>query len=94
MFNLMNDFNNIPFNKNEDLKKRIKNLDKELFFILSTARCRSSWFSNLFTYKVSFCYKEQTRYITNWNGFIDHIEKRPDKHIGFAAPELCLIRKR
>tara|TARA_Y100001951_G_C11244137_1_gene242350 strand:- start:27 stop:674 length:648 start_codon:yes stop_codon:yes gene_type:complete len=76
------------FNKNEDLKKRIKNLDKELFFILSTARCRSSWFSNLFTYKVSFCYKEQTRYITNWNGFIDHIEKRPEKYIGFADPEL------
>ena len=62
--------------------------DKEIFFILSTARCRSSWFSNLFTYKNSFCYKEQLRYITNWNEFTEKIEKRPEKYVGFSDTEL------
>ena len=61
---------------------------KEIFFILSTARCRSSWFSNLFTYKNSFCYKEQLRYMTNWNEFTEKIEKRPEKYVGFSDPEL------
>ena len=73
---------------NENFKKRIKNLNKEVFFILSTARCRSSWFGNLFTYKDSFCYKEELRYIANWDEFIDRIEKRPEKYVGFADPEL------
>ena len=71
-----------------DLKKRIKNLNKEIFFILGTARCRSSWFGNLFTYKDSFCYKEELRYIANWSEFIDRIEKRPEKYVGFSDPEL------
>ena len=48
---------------NDQLRKRIEKIDKKIFFILSTARCRSSWFSNLFTYKDSFCYNEETRYI-------------------------------
>jgi len=74
--------------KNKNLKKRIKNLNKEVFFILSTARCRSSWFGNLFTYKDSFCYKEESRYITNWDELIDRIEKRPEKYVGFSDPEL------
>jgi|TARA_R100001086_G_scaffold66259_1_gene30804 hypothetical protein len=71
-----------------NLKKRIKNLNKKVFFILSTARCRSTWFGNLFTYKDSFCYKEESRYITNWHELIDRIEKRPEKYVGFSDPEL------
>ena len=67
---------------------RIKNLDKEVFFILSTARCRSSWFGNLFTYKDSFCYNEELRYISNWLELIDRIEQRPEKYVGFEDPEL------
>ena len=47
----------------EQLKERISKIDKKIFFILSTARCRSTWFANLFTYKDSFCYNEETRYI-------------------------------
>ena len=70
-----------------ELIKNIKN-KKEIFFILSTARNRSSWFSNVFTYKDSFCYKEQLRYMTNWNEFTDKIEKRPEKYVGFSDPEL------
>ena len=66
----------------------IEKLDKEVFFILSTARCRSSWFGNLFTYKDSFCYNEELRYISNWDELIERIERRPEKYIGFEDPEL------
>ena len=62
--------------------------NKQVFFILSTARCRSSWFGNLFTYKDSFCYNEESRYITNWDELVDRIEKRPEKYVGFEDPEL------
>jgi len=72
----------------EEEKERIKNLDKKVFFILSTGRCRSSWFGNFFTYKDSFCYNEESRYITNWHELIDRIEKRPEKYVGFEDPEL------
>ena len=72
----------------KDLKRRIKSLDKNIFFILSTARCRSSWFGNFFTYKDSFCYKEELRYVSNWDQLIDRIEKRPEKNVGFSDPEL------
>ena len=85
---IMYEKNKIKASPKEDLRKRIKSLNKEIFFILSTARCRSSWFGNLFTYKDSFCYKEELRYIANWNEFIDRIEKRPEKYVGFADPEL------
>ena len=61
----------------EQLKERIKNLDKNIFFILSTARCRSSWFANFFTYVDTFCYNEETRYINSWEELIDRIEERP-----------------
>ena len=61
---------------------------KEIFFILSTARCRSSWFGNLFTYKDSFCYKEQSRYMSSLDEFGDLINKRPEKYVGFSDPEL------
>ena len=67
---------------------RVKKLDKEVFFILSTARCRSSWFGNLFTYKDSFCYNEELRYISNWDELIERIERRPEKYVGFEDPEL------
>ena len=70
------------------IESRIKNLDKEVFFILSTARCRSSWFGNLFTYKDSFCYNEESRYIRNWDELVDRIEQRPEKYVGFEDPEL------
>ena len=70
------------------LESRIKNLDKEVFFILSTARCRSSWFGNFFTYKDSFCYNEELRYIIDWDELIDKIEQRPEKYVGFEDPEL------
>ena len=46
-----------------DIIERISKLDKKIFFILSTARCRSSWFANLFTYRDSFCYNEESRYL-------------------------------
>ena len=72
----------------EDLKERIKNLDKEVFFILSTARCRSTWFGNFFTYKDSFCWNEELRYCSCWEDIVDRIEKRPEKYIGFEDPEL------
>tara|TARA_Y100001949_G_scaffold146159_1_gene129626 strand:- start:118 stop:774 length:657 start_codon:yes stop_codon:yes gene_type:complete len=69
-------------------KTRIKNLNKEVFFILSTARCRSSWFGNFFTYKDSFCYNEELRFISNWDELIERIERRPEKYVGFEDPEL------
>ena len=72
----------------EELKERIKNLDKEIFFILSTARCRSTWFGNFFTYKDSFCWNEELRYCSCWEDIVDRIEKRPEKHVGFEDPEL------
>ena len=70
------------------IETRIENLDKKVFFILSSARCRSSWFGNYFTYKDSFCYNEESRYITNFNELIDRIESRPEKYVGFEDPEL------
>ena len=70
------------------IETRIENLDKEVFFILSTARCRSSWFANLFTYKNSFCFNEEFRYINNWDELVDRIEQRPEKYVGFGDPEM------
>ena len=70
------------------VKDRIQKLDKNIFFILSTARCRSTWFGNFFTYKDSFCWNEESRYYTNWDEMVDLIEKRPEKNIGFEDPEL------
>ena len=70
------------------IEDRIAKLDKEVFFILSTARCRSSWFANFFTYKDSFCYNEESRYIKNWDELVDRIESRPEKYVGFEDPEL------
>lgn len=61
---------------------------KNVFFILSTARCRSTWFSNLFTYKDSFCYNEELRYITNWSELKEKIEQRPEANVGFEDPEM------
>lgn len=72
----------------EELKERIRNLDKEVFFILSTARCRSSWFANLFTYTDTFCYNEETRYINSWEELVDRIEDRTEEYVGFEDPEL------
>lgn len=71
-----------------EIESRIKNLDKKVFFILSTARCRSSWFGNLFTYKDSFCFNEELRYINNWDELVDRIEQRPEKYVGFGDPEM------
>jgi len=71
-----------------EIESRIKNLDKKVFFILSTARCRSSWFGNLFTYKDSFCFNEELRYINNWDELVDRIEQRPEKYVGFEDPEM------
>ena len=61
---------------------------KNIFFILSTARCRSTWFSNLFTYKDSFCYNEELRYMTKWSQLKEKIEQRPERNVGFEDPEL------
>lgn len=61
---------------------------KNIFFILSTPRCRSTWFSNLFTYKNTFCYNEELRYMTKWSDFEDRIKSRSEKNIGFSDPEL------
>ena len=72
----------------EQLKERIKKINKKIFFVLSTARCRSTWFSNLFTYKDSFCYNEETRYINSWEELVDRIEERSEEYIGFEDPEL------
>ena len=72
----------------EQLKERISKIDKKIFFILSTARCRSTWFANLFTYKDSFCYNEETRYINSWEELVDRIEERPEYNVGFEDPEL------
>tara|TARA_Y100000766_G_C18791824_1_gene548599 strand:+ start:169 stop:825 length:657 start_codon:yes stop_codon:yes gene_type:complete len=70
-----------------DIIERISKLDKKIFFILSTARCRSSWFANLFTYRDSFCYNEESRYLRNWNDLVDRIEERPEEYVGFEDPE-------
>jgi len=72
----------------QQLKERISKIDKKIFFILSTARCRSTWFANLFTYKDSFCYNEETRYINSWEELVDRIEERSEEYIGFEDPEL------
>ena len=72
----------------EQLKERISKIDKKIFFILSTARCRSTWFANLFTYKDSFCYNEETRYINSWEELVDRIEDRTEEYVGFEDPEL------
>ena len=72
----------------EQLKERIKKINKKIFFVLSTARCRSTWFSNLFTYKDSFCYNEETRYINSWEELVDRIEERSEEYVGFEDPEL------
>ena len=72
----------------EQLKERISKIDKKIFFILSTARCRSTWFANLFTYKDSFCYNEETRYINSWEELVDRIEERSEEYVGFEDPEL------
>ena len=72
----------------QQLKERISKIDKKIFFILSTARCRSTWFANLFTYKDSFCYNEETRYINSWEELVDRIEERPEYNVGFEDPEL------
>ena len=62
--------------------------NKNIFFILSTARCRSTWFSNLFTYKDSFCYNEEGRYMSSLEDVYERIEKRPEKNVGFSDPEM------
>ena len=72
----------------QQLKERISKIDKKIFFILSTARCRSTWFANLFTYKDSFCYNEETRYINSWEELVDRIEERSEEYVGFEDPEL------
>ena len=72
----------------QQLKERISKIDKKIFFILSTARCRSTWFANLFTYKDSFCYNEETRYINSWEELVDRIEDRTEEYVGFEDPEL------
>ena len=72
----------------QQLKERISKIDKNIFFILSTARCRSTWFSNFFTYKDSFCYNEETRYINSWEELVDRIEERSERYVGFEDPEL------
>ena len=69
-------------------KDRVKNLNKKIFFILGTARTRSSWFGNFFTYKDSFCYNEESRYLDSWDDLIDRIEERSEDYVGFEDPEL------
>ena len=75
-------------NQQSQIITRIEKLDKEIFFILSTARCRSSWFGNLFTYKDSFCFNEELRYISYWDELVNRIGFRPEKYVGFEDPEL------
>lgn len=61
---------------------------KEPFFIFGTARTRSTWFSNWFTYTDCFCYNEQSRYMRNLDELQELIDKRPEVIVGFSDPEL------
>jgi hypothetical protein len=63
-------------------------MDKNIFFIFGTVRTRSTWFSNLFTYKDSFCYNEESRYLRNLDEIYERIERRPEKNVGFSDPEM------
>ena len=62
--------------------------NKNIFFIFSTARCRSTWFANFFTYKNSFCYNEESRYMTSLIDMSSHIKNREETNIGFSDPEM------
>lgn len=66
---------------------------KNIFFILSTPRCRSTWFSNLFTYKNTFCYNEELRYMTKWSDFEDRIKSRSEKTLVFQILNYFIILK-
>lgn len=61
---------------------------KEPFFIFGTARTRSTWFSNLFTYNGVFCYNEESRYMRHLDEIQDRIDERPEMIVGFSDPEL------
>ena len=63
-------------------------MDKNIFFIFGTVRTRSTWFSNLFTYKDSFCYNEESRYMKSLDELYERIERRPEQNIGFCDPEM------
>lgn len=63
-------------------------MDKNIFFIFGTVRTRSTWFSNLFTYKDSFCYNEESRYMISLDELYERIERRPEPNVGFCDPEL------
>jgi len=63
-------------------------MDKNIFFIFGTVRTRSTWFSNLFTYKDSFCYNEESRYLRSLDEIYERIERRPEDNVGFSDPEM------
>lgn len=63
-------------------------LPKEPFFIFGTARTRSTWFSNLFTYTGVFCYNEESRYMRHLDEIQERIDERPETIVGFSDPEL------
>ena len=63
-------------------------MDKNIFFIFGTVRTRSTWMANLFTYKDSFCYNEESRYMRSLDELHERISKRPEKNVGFCDPEL------
>ncbi len=44
--------------------------------------------ANLFTYKDSFCYNEESRYMRSLDELHERISKRPEKNVGFCDPEL------
>ena len=63
-------------------------MDKNIFFIFGTVRTRSTWFSNMFTYKDSFCYNEESRYLRSLDEIYERINRRPEKNVGFSDPEM------
>jgi len=63
-------------------------IDKNIFFIFSTARCRSTWFANFFTYKNTFCYNEESRYMSCLDDIYERVSQRKEYNVGFSDPEL------
>ena len=61
---------------------------KEPFFIFGTARTRTTWFANLFTYTDVFCYNEESRYMRHLDEIQERIDERPENMVGFSDPEL------
>jgi len=63
-------------------------MNKNIFFIVSAARSRSTWFANLFTYKNTFCFNEELRYCKSFSDLKQKILSRKEDNVGVSDPEI------